>query len=151
MTTEPTTPVDPKGPLELIPLATFTAELRAPLVLDGTPAGGRWIFEVASGTITGDRIQATVTGSANADWLVLGPDGVGTLDVRVVVETHDGALIFIQYNGRVDLSAGGGAPVYAAPRFDTGDERYAWLNKIQAAGKGSFEGSTLVYQIYELR
>ena len=32
--------------LELVPLATMRAELAAPLVLDGTPAGGRYIFEI---------------------------------------------------------------------------------------------------------
>ena len=34
----------------------------------------------------------------------------------------------------------------------TGDERYAWLNRIQAVAKGTFtpEG-TLIYEMYELR
>jgi Protein of unknown function (DUF3237) len=47
--------------------------------------------------------------------------------------------IFVQYQGRADLSRGLQLPltVYVAPRFETGDERYAWLNRIQAVGKGS--------------
>lgn len=57
----------------------------------------------------------------------MGPDGTGTVDVRVLVETADGALVFVQYQGRVDLSAGMGAPIYIAPRFETSDPRYAWL------------------------
>ena len=137
--------------LELIPFATMVAELRAPLMLAGTPAGTRLIFEVESGSIKGDRINATMKGSANADWLVIGPDGTGTLDVRALAQTDDGALVYIQYFGRVDTSAGLGAPVYATPRFETGDERYAWLNKIQVVGKGFTEGSTLTYDLYELR
>jgi hypothetical protein len=48
---------------------------------------------------------------------VVGPDGTGTLDMRAVVETDDGALIFLHYQGRVDLSAGPGAPLYAAPLY----------------------------------
>ena len=38
------------------------------------------------------------------------------------------------------------------PLFHTGDERYAWLNRIQAVAKGTFtpEG-TLIYEMYELR
>jgi hypothetical protein len=138
-------------PLELIPLGTMIAELRDPIVLAGTPAGTRLIFEVASGKIVGDRLNGTMEGAANADWLTLGPDGTGTLDVRALVRTDDDALVFVHYNGRVDLSAGPGAPVYSAPRFDTGDERYAWLNRIQAVGKGALEGSTLTYELYELR
>jgi hypothetical protein len=40
---------------------------------------------------------------------------------------------------------------YAAPRFETGDERYAWLNKVQAIGKGRLDGTTLTYEWYEVR
>jgi len=89
-------------------------------------------------------------GSAAADWLTLGPDGTGSLDVRALLETHDGALVFIHYTGRVDTTVPG-APVYATPRFDTGDDRYRWLNRVQAVAKGSFDGTTLVYDVFELR
>jgi hypothetical protein len=129
----------------------MTAQLSTPFMLDGTPAGSRWIFEVESGALEGDRLRAKLKGVAAADWLVIGPDGTGTLDVRVLVETDDGALVFIQYNGRVDTSKGLDAPVYSTPRFETGDKRYLWLNKIQAVGKGRFEGSTLTYELFELR
>ena len=137
--------------LELVPLGTMTALLRPPFVLDGTPAGGRWIFEVAEGAIEGDRVRGSLKGRAAADWLVVGPDGTGTLDVRALFETDDGALVFVQYHGRLDLSDGPGAPVYATPRFETGDERYRWLNRIQAVGKGRLDGPTLTYELYELR
>ena len=135
--------------LELIPLGTITAELSSPFVLSDTPVGGRWIFEVESAVVEGDRISAKLKGNAAADWLVVAPDGTGALDVRLLVETDDGALIFVQYNGRVDVAAGG--PTYATPRFETGDDRYRWLNKIQAVAKGTLDGSTLTYELYELR
>jgi hypothetical protein len=41
--------------------------------------------------------------------------------------------------------------VYATPRFDTGDDRYRWLNRVQAVAKGRFEGTTLAYDVFELR
>jgi hypothetical protein len=136
---------------ELIPLATMTLEVRPPVVFDPTPAGGRWIVEAEAGRIEGDRIQAGIKGNANADWFVVGPGQVGTVDARLLAETTDGALVLLQYNGRVDLSAGPG-PIYIAPRFDTADERYDWLNKLQAVGKGAFvDRSTLVYELYEVR
>jgi len=135
---------------ELVPLATMTASLRTPFVLTGTPAGERRIFEVSSGSITGDRINGSMKGSAAADWLVVGPDGTGTIDVRALVETDDGALVFIQYTGRVDVTVAD-APVYSTPRFETGDDRYRWLNKIQAVGKGRFDGTTLTYELCEVR
>jgi hypothetical protein len=45
----------------------------------------------------------------------------------------------------------GEAPIYAAPLYDTGGERYAWRNKIQAVAKGTLDGQTLTYEIYEPR
>ena len=51
----------------------------------------------------------------------------------------------------MDIAAISGNPIYAAPLFDTGDERYTWLNRIQAVSKGMVDGLTLTYEIYELR
>ena len=77
---------------------------------------------------------------------------VGTLDVRICFETEDGAVIFAEYCGRTDVSRGPGAsPIYVAPRFETGDPRYAWLNVVQAVGKGTLDGSHLSYEWYEVR
>jgi hypothetical protein len=59
--------------------------------------------------------------------------------------------VFLQYHGRVDLSGGADAPLFSTPRFETGDKRYSWLNKLQAVGKGSLVGTTLTYELYELR
>jgi hypothetical protein len=136
--------------IELVPLAIMTAELAPPFMLAGTPVGNRVIFEVVSGTLEGERINAKMKGSAAADWLTVGPDATGSIDVRALVETDDGALVFIQYQGRVDSSSPSG-PVYIAPRFETGDERYRWLNRVQAVGKGFFDGTTLTYELCEVR
>jgi hypothetical protein len=138
--------------IELVPLATATATLSAPIILPNTPAGTRLIFEVSDYRFEGERFVARQRGVAAADWLVVGPEGTGTLDVRVTLETRDGAVVLLQYGGRVNASGGfGGAPIYAAPRFDTGDDRYAWLNRIQAVAKGRLQGNLLEYEVYELR
>ena len=47
------------APLELVPLGRMSAVLRAPHVVAGTPAGDRWIFEVADGSFDGDRLRGT--------------------------------------------------------------------------------------------
>src|SRR5688572_18698704 len=112
--------------LELIPLYTFIGTLDTPFTLPNTPGGTRLIFQVLEGKITGERFNATLKGQANADWVTIGPDGTGTLDVRALFETDDGALVFTQYHGRVDTTIPG-APVYATPRFETGDPRYLSL------------------------
>lgn len=137
-------------PLELVPLGRMVATLRQPFALAGTPAGTRLIFEVAEGHIDGDRLKGRMVGQAAADWLTVGPEGTGSLDVRSLLETDDGALVFIHYTGRVDTRTTG-APVYATPRFDTGDDRYQWLNRIQAVAKGALDGLVLTYDLFELR
>ena len=121
--------------------------LRSPFVLADTPAGTRMVFELASGTVDGERLRGRLVGRSGADWMVVGPDGTGSLDVRLLVETHDGALVLVHYTGRVDTTVPG-APIYATPRF-TAHERYRWLNRVQAVAKGTLDGSTLTYELHQ--
>ena len=95
--------------IELVPLCTATARLSAPFLLPDTPLGTRAIAEVTSFDVEGERIRGHLAGNAGADWLTVGPGGMGTLDVRVLIETDDGALIFASYRGRLDLANGVGA------------------------------------------
>ena len=54
--------------------------------------------------------------------------------------------------GRIDLSRDWEeATIDVAPRFETGDERYQWLNIVQAVGRGRIAGDGLRYEWYELR
>lgn len=138
--------------MELVPLGTMTALLRKPYVLSRTPVGDRLVYEVASGSFEGERLRGTMHGTSTADWLTIGPDGTATLDVRSVLRTEDGAFVYLHYSGRVDVSNGPGtAPMYAAPLFETGDDRYRWLNKVQAVAKGVLDGHTLTYEVCEVR
>ena len=141
--------------IELVPLGTATIGLAPPMIIPNTPLGTRLIVEVSSFRLVGDRVRASQKGVAAADWALVTPDGkLGTLDVRVTLETDDGALIFMHYSGRLDLSEGFGArPAYTAPLFETGDERYTWLNAVQAVAKGTLSAdlATLTYEIYEVR
>lgn len=80
-----------------------------------------------------------------------GPSGQRVVvDVLTMTLTGDGALVFVQYRGPSDVTGGvGAAPIYVAPRFETSDERYQWLNHIQAVAKGLL--SELRYDWFELR
>jgi hypothetical protein len=137
--------------LELIPLCNVEVRLTDPISVGAGPAGMRLIYEVAEANVTGDRLNGRMIGQAAADWLVVNGT-TATLDVRVTFEIDDGAVVFVQYTGRSDVSQGpGAAPIYVAPRFETGDERYAWLNAVQAVGKGTLDGLSLRYEWYEVR
>ncbi len=137
--------------MELVPLGTMTATLRKPYLLPKTPAGDRLIYEVASGSFVGERLSGVMHGTSTADWLTIGPDGTATLDVRSVLLTDDGAYVYLYYSGRVDVSTGFTAPLYAAPLFETGDDRYRWLNRVQAVAKGVLDGLVLTYEVCEVR
>ncbi len=131
--------------LELVPLFTCTVTL-APTI---TVSSSLVIGEVTGAVIDGERVKGTMKGNAAADWLQISPEGYGTLDVKITYETHDGALIHATYTGRLQFDT---MTVYAAPLFHTGDERYAWINRIQGAAKGTFQpDGTLVYEMFELR
>jgi hypothetical protein len=137
-------------PIELVPLCEVDVTLAEPILVGEGPAGLRLVGEVIAARATG-RLTGSLKGNAAADWLVV-HGAVASLDVRVTMETDDGAVVFAQYNGRMDMSEGLGAkPVYVAPRFETGDPRYAWLNLVQAVGKGRLDGTKLHYEWYEVR
>jgi hypothetical protein len=134
-------------------LCHVEAQLAAPLQLGQTPCGGRVIIEVLSVRLWGERLNAQLKGRAAADWLTVSPDRkLGFMDARCTIETDDGALVFMQYNGRSHIAGDGGRRVlYVAPRFETSDARYLWLNRIQAVGKGFADASQrLTYGFYEL-
>ncbi len=136
--------------LELVPLCQVDITLTDPILVGEGALGLRMILEVASGTVTGDRLHGSMMGHASADWVLM-HGTIGALDVRVTFQTDDGAIILASYRGRTDLSPEGGGVIYVAPTFETGDERYAWLNTVQGAGKGTLDGTSLRYDWYELR
>jgi hypothetical protein len=135
----------PTMSLELVPLCTATVTLADTITVSPTFVIG----EVTSARFEGERLRASMKGVAAADWLTVSPEGFGTLDVKVTLETDDGAVIHATYSGRLLFET---MTVYATPTFHTGDERYRWLNRIQAVAKGHFPGpGQLVYEMYELR
>jgi len=137
--------------LELVPLCSARLPVGDVLQIDGTPTGNLMVGELRGCRFEGERFSASQRGAAAADWLTVTPSGVALVDVRLTVETDDGALVHIEYAGRSNLATG---IACTAPLFRTGDERYAWLNGIQAIARGRFdpEAMCVTYpMIYEVR
>lgn len=128
--------------IELVPLFRGVWKLSPYILVPGGPLGTRTIIEIPEGRLEGRGISARVTRQANADWFLVGPDGIGTADWRGTVETDDGAVIYLYGDGRCDLSGGfgAGALLIGGAKFETGDERYRWLNKVNAVFRGVVEG-----------
>jgi hypothetical protein len=89
----------------------------------------------------------------SSDWVTMRRDGVWELDVRAAFVTDDGATVLYNYTGLAHPSPDGTRlRVRGAPRFTTGDERYTWLNAIQAVsiGEAVLAESAVGYDIYGL-
>jgi hypothetical protein len=135
------------GPIQLVPLARVSVAAGEMHRIDGGPFGSRVIASISEGRWDGDRLAGRIVG-AGGDWAMPGPGDAMLLDVRQVVETDDGAIIYVTYSGRCDRSRG---TYTVAPTFETSDERYAWLNAVLAVGKGRFEDGRLNYEMFEVR
>jgi hypothetical protein len=149
--------------MELVHEMTYHAMLRAPLEIGDGPFGNRMFFDVIEGKVDGPRVRGRFVGGGG-DWLLLGADGFGRLDVRAQIETDDGALIYVQYHGVLQLNATVQAAMATAgstefedqyfrtaPRFETGDARYAWLNQSVFVGEGRlYPGFAVEYRVHRV-
>jgi Protein of unknown function (DUF3237) len=143
-------PSDVVSTIALVSLTHAQIEMADPIVLTDTPQGSRIVVSLLSGRFEG-RLSGRVLPGAAADWVVVGADGSGCLDVRFVVQTDDGARLFVQCCGRVDLSPGHTASSsLLAMTFETGDKRYRSFNTMLALVRADVEDGRLRYTVYEV-
>ncbi|MBI1350406.1 MAG: DUF3237 family protein [Actinomycetales bacterium] len=135
-------------PFDLVPLATVRVTRGDVHRLGQTAFHRRVIGGISRGRWEGERLSADIVQPAG-DWALPSTDGtIMLLDVRQTLVTDDGATIYVTYQGRADRGRG---TYTVAPTFETDDERYAWLNAIQAIGQGRTEGDDIVYAMFEVR
>lgn len=127
-----------------------------------SPAASRAIFALVAGRCEGERLSGTFR-TNSGDWLTLGADQIGRVDVRATLETDDGELVYMTNTGRIRLtetavaSLGTGGRlshdlVYArsSPLFETGSERYAWLNGITTVAVNEIALDHVDYRVFEV-
>jgi hypothetical protein len=149
--------------LNLQPLLKAEITLAAPQELGDSPLGRRRIIPITGGTFRGERLSGRVL-PGGADWQVIRGDGVAELDARYTLETEDKALIYVRNfgyrHGPADVikRLAAGEPVDPAlyymrttPRFETGAERYQWLNRIICVGTGARRAAAVELEIFEVR
>jgi len=148
---------------EMEHVCSYTATLANPPELIGPVAEGlRANVYVTGGEVGGPKLRGKVR-PVGADWLTVRTDGVLVLDVRATLETHDGALIYVYYNGIADLGEDGYAnflsgklpsvvPLRTAPRMQCAHPDYAWVNRRQFVniGEVDFERFAVAYDVYAL-
>lgn len=143
----------------------FKAELTlaAPQELGEVPLGRRRIIGITGGRFSGDRLSGRVL-PGGADWQVIRADGVADLDARYTLETADGALIYVRNRGYrhgpddVLEKLAAGKPVdpglyymRTTPLFETGDRRYAWLNRMICVATGARRAAAVELEVYEVK
>jgi hypothetical protein len=132
------------------------------LLVGPTPGGNRRIGLVSGGSFEGERLSGVVTDGGN-DWQALRADASTTLDVRLVLKTHDDAIIAMSYRGlrwgptEVIRRMEHGEEVDPAsyyfrinPMFETAAANYDWLNRILAIGIGHRRSDGPVYSVFEV-
>lgn len=149
--------------MDLVHEMTYHVMLRPPMEVGAVPFGTRMFFDVIGGELEGPRIRGKFVG-AGGDWMLVGADGFGRLDVRAQLETDDGAIIYMQYDGLLEMNEKFQASMESAqetqfadqyfriaPRFETGDARYEWLNQSTFVGEGRlYPGFGVEYKVYRL-
>jgi hypothetical protein len=110
------------------------------------PAGPLAIFPIVGGTFDGERLCGKVL-PGGGDWVTAGPDGAFELDLRVTLETDDGALIYMTFTGVRDDA---NRYFRTLPRFETASPKYDFLNRLLAVGIGEILPDGPVHLIEEL-
>jgi Protein of unknown function (DUF3237) len=111
--------------------------------------GTRRIVPVTGGTFEGPKLKGTALGGG-ADWILVRPDGVSELNVRVTLRTDDDQLIYLTYRGLLFTPKGGEQYWRTTPIFETGAAKYDWLTKIIAVGVGKTVPGKAAYSIYQI-
>jgi len=148
--------------LRLQALFKADIELAPAQELGAGPLGRRRIIAITGGRFFGPRLSGRVL-AGGADWQVIRADGVAELDARYTLETEDGALVYVRNrgyrHGPADvlkrLAAGENvdpAQYYmrTTPIFETGDERYAWLNRIVCVARGARRPAAVELEVFEV-
>ena len=137
--------------------------LAPPQELGDTPLGRRRIIAITGGRFSGARLSGRVL-PGGADWQVIRSDGVADLDARYTLETNDGALIYVHNRGyrhgppeilnKLISGEDVNPSLYymrTTPFFETGDKRYAWLNRIICVGTGARRPAAVELEIFEVK
>jgi len=144
------------------PLFIFQIDVKPPTVIGATPGYDRRIGEITGGRFEGPRLRGTIL-SGGSDWQSLRNDGTTTLNVRLVLQTDDNALIGMTYLGMrhgpkevMDRLARGEkvSPseyyMRATPYYETSSEKYGWLNRIVSVAYGHRMTGGAIYQVFEI-
>ena len=143
-------------------LFEVVGEVEEPIHIGQTPRGYRVITPLVGGTVKGPKINGEAL-AIGADWMLIRPDGYGELDVRSTIKTDDGETIYSYYKGLLKIDMEIMARIQnneevdpseyyfrTTPTFETGSEKYGWLNQIVSVGVGKLGNKKVCYKTYHI-
>jgi hypothetical protein len=141
-------------------LTEFVLEARVnigPLVNIGASAYGvRRLIPITGGSFRGPRLRGEVV-PGGADYQVVRPDGVTTVEAKYTLRASDGALIYIANRGIIVRGEAPGpsgdvttAYVRTAPEFEAPIGLHDWLNKSLFVGTLDASNSTQGYVVIRI-
>lgn len=150
--------------LDALPVAylcDMAVDLEAPLPIP-TSRGTLVPMVGKGGRLEGPRLSGRLL-PGSVDWVLIGDDGLGRLDIRATIVTDDGALIYFESrgvsklppDGRQRLAAGerlSFAETYirTTPKLETADARYSWLNEAVLVGYNELSAGHVDFRIYHV-
>ena len=149
--------------MHLQPLFRAEITLAPAQELGEAPHGRRRIIPITGGRVSGERLSGRVL-PGGADWQVIRADGTAHLDARYTLETTDGALIYVNNQGyrhgpkavieRLARGEDVDPALYymrTTPWFETGDARYAWLNRVVCVATGARRAAAVELEVFEVK
>jgi hypothetical protein len=140
---------EPQLALRSTYLGTLDVAIDRFIEVGRTPLGVRRFAVLGEGTLKGPMINAKVL-PGGSDLLLRGSDGAGHPDVRLAVETDDGAIVLVTYQGIRVVADGREDYWRCTPTFHTSSDKYGWLNGIIAVAKGRMGQGGVVYDIFQI-
>ena len=147
----------------LEPLCHVAVKIGAPQLLGAVLTGERRIIPITGGRFEGAKMRGEIL-PGGADWQIVAADGTAILEARYTLRTDDGALIYVKNNGfrhgppEVLAAIARGEQVdpikyyfRATPTFETGDKKYAWLNRIICVCSGVRTKEEVLLDFYEVK
>jgi hypothetical protein len=143
--------------IQFIHVADLVITVAAPIEV-----GARRVIPITGGEAKGPRLRGRIL-AAGADFQNGRTDGVTELEARYVLETDDGARVYIENRGlrhgpsdaMERLQRGevvDPAIIYfrTTPRFETADESYRWLTQYVFVGDGARFPDRVELAIYQV-
>ncbi len=150
--------------MKLVPLTTARVQFGSPTKFGAGPQGSRTYAGFIGGTVEGPRLKGHFL-PVGGEFGLTDTHGVFRPDVRGVIETDDGAHIYVQIDGvhavneaaraagKVRTETAFGEDYFMVhARMETADARYDWLNRALVVGEARFLPSVVVeVRYYELQ